>query len=101
MKRPVIWAHCWIALTLIYILVMQLGLLHHCGRQRLEKGLAKNMIWGKMSSQVIIFAFLSASLSNPQLILKDPVMSIVLSAKECVCVKRECPLAPNPSHRRG
>ncbi len=42
--------------------------------------------FGEKIYLVIIFAFLSASLNNPQQILKDPVSSIVLSAEECVFV---------------
>lgn len=61
-------------------------LLYHSGRQCLEKGLAKNTIWGKKFYLVIIFAYLSASLNNPRQILKDPVLSVVLSAEECVFV---------------
>lgn len=60
---------------------MQPRLLHSSGRQCLEKGLAKNTIWGKISAQVIIFAFLSAGLNNPQ-------QTQGLSSEQCFVCQR-------------
>lgn len=72
-------ACCCIALTLMYITVMQLWLFYICRRPRLEKGLAKTWLGVGDVHSSDVFASLSASLNEPQQIIKDPELCIVLS----------------------